>query len=128
MRFRGVADFESRQQTELDGLTRQRIGAGDHGLACNHGRRRCQRHHRDQRPIREHQEEWILYALGIADDQRALPHIVQRQRRQHDEQPGGLDRLFAEMAEIGIERLGAGDGEEHRAQRHEADDAVMDHE
>ena len=67
-------------------------------------------------------------ALRIGDQQRALPEIVQRQRRQHDEQPGGLDRALAEMAEIGIKRLGAGDGEKHRAQRHETDDAVMNHE
>ena len=32
------------------------------------------------------------------------------------------------MAEIGIERLGAGDREKHRAERDEADDAVMQHE
>ena len=32
------------------------------------------------------------------------------------------------MAEIGVERLGAGDGKKHRAKRDEADDAVMDHE
>ena len=32
------------------------------------------------------------------------------------------------MAEVGVERLGAGDGEEHRAERHEADHAVMEHE
>ena len=40
MGFRGVADFKSRQQAELNGLTRQRIGAGDHGLARDHGRDR----------------------------------------------------------------------------------------
>ena len=28
------------------------------------------------------------------------------------------------MAEIGVERLGAGDGEEHRAKRHQPDGAV----
>ena len=31
-------------------------------------------------------------AFGIGEDQRALPEIVEHQRRQHDEQPGGLDR------------------------------------
>ena len=35
---------------------------------------------------------------------------------------------LAEMPKIGIERLGAGDGEKHRAERDEADDAVMEHE
>ena len=123
-----MADFEPRQQAELDRLPRQRIGAGDHGLARDHGRRRRQRDHRDQRPVREHQEERILDRLGIGDQKRALPQIIHRQRRQHDEEPGGLDRPLAEMAEVGIERLRAGDGEKHRAERDEADHAVMEHE
>ena len=43
-------------------------------------------------------------------------------------EPGGLDRPLAEMAEVGIERLGAGHRQEHRAERDEADDAVVKHE
>ena len=128
MGFRRVPDFEPRQQAELDRLTGQRIGAGDDGLARDHGRRRRERHHRDQRPFREHQEERILDRLGIGDQKRALPQIVERQRRQHDEEPRGLDRPLAEMAEVGIERFRAGDGEKHRAERDEADHAVMEHE
>ena len=128
MGFRGVADFESRHQSELDGLARQRIGAGDHGLARNHGRGRRESDHRDQRPVRKHQEERVFDRLGIDDDESALPEIVQRQRRQHDEQPRGLDRPFAEMAEVGVKRLRTGDGEEHGSERDEADHAVMEHE
>src|SRR5258708_7446812 len=55
MGFRGMTDFKSRQQAELNGLTRQRIGAGD-------GEK-----HRDQRDeaddaVMEHERdsmEWI---------------------------------------------------------------------
>ena len=32
------------------------------------------------------------------------------------------------MAQIRIKRFGAGDGEEHGAERHKTNDAVMDHE
>ena len=32
------------------------------------------------------------------------------------------------MPEVGIQRLGTGDGEKHRAQRDEANDAVVEHE
>ena len=39
-------------------------------------------------------------------------------------EPGDLDRLAAEMAEIGVERLGAGDDQEDQAHDGEADDAV----
>ena len=82
--------------------------------------------HRQQRPFGIHQEERILDRLGIGEHQRALPEIVQRQRRQHDREPGGLDRPPAEMAEVGIERLGAGHRQEHRAERDQADHAVAD--
>ena len=63
-------------------------------------------------------------AAGIGQHQRALAEIVEQQRRQHEAEPGALDRLAAEMAEIGIERLAAGDREEHRAERDQADVAV----
>ena len=39
-------------------------------------------------------------------------------------EPGDLDRLAPEMAEIGIERLRAGDDEEDQAHDGQADDAV----
>ena len=64
----------------------------------------------------------------MGEDQRALPQIIDRQRRQHQGEPGDLDRPAAEMSEIGIERLGAGDGEEHRAERIQADHAVLQQE
>ena len=64
----------------------------------------------------------------MGEDQRALAEIIDRERRQHDRDPGDLDRTAAEMAEIGIERLGAGHGEKNRAEREQPDDAVMQQE
>ena len=113
-----------RQQPELDRLLGQRIGAGDDRLAGDHGGGGRQHDHRQQRPVGIHQEERILDRLRIGQHQRALPEIVERQRRQHHREPGGLDRAAAEMAEVGVERLGAGDDQEHRAERDQADDAV----
>ena len=55
-------------------------------------------------------------ASGLAEHQRALPEVVEDQRRLHHDEPGDLDRLAPEVAEIGVERLGAGDGQEHEAQ------------
>ncbi len=52
MRRRGVQDREPRQQAELDRLVRQRIGAGDHGLARDHGRGGRQHDHRQQQHAR----------------------------------------------------------------------------
>ena len=112
-----MADFEARQQAELDRLSRERIGAGDDCLARDHGRGGREQHHRQQRPLGIEQEERILDRLRIGEHQRALPEIVERQRRQHDDQPGEPDRPAAEMAEIGVERFRAGHREEHGAER-----------
>ena len=43
----------------------------------------------------------------VAQHERALAEVVQRQRRQHQVEPGALDGRAAEMAHVGIERFGA---------------------
>jgi hypothetical protein len=60
----------------------------------------------------------------IAHDQRALPEIIQEQRRQRDRKPGKLDRFLAEVPHIRVERLTAGDHQEHAAQRDEPGEPV----
>ena len=70
------------------------------------------------------QIERIFDRLGIDEDQRALAEIVGDQRGQDQKQPGGLDRPAAEMPHVGVERLGAGDGEEDAAEHDEADRAM----
>ena len=51
LRRRGVQDREPRQQAELDRLMHQRIGAGDHGLARDHGGGGRQHDHRQQQRV-----------------------------------------------------------------------------
>ena len=46
------------------------------------------------------------------------------QRRQRHRQPRRPDRAAAEMAEVGIERFGAGDDQKHRAERQQRDDPM----
>ena len=121
---RGVHDGEPRQEAELDRLAHQRIGAGDDGLARDHGRGGGEHDQRQQQRFGHQPIERILDGLRMRQHQRALAEIVDQQRRQHEPEPGALDRLAAEMAEIGIERLAAGDGQEHRAERDQADVAV----
>src|SRR3981189_580979 len=128
MAFRGVLDFKPRHQPQLNGLAGQRIGARNHRLARDHGGHDGKYNHRKQRPIRKHQEERIFERLRISQNERALSQIVQRQRRQYNDKPGGLDRPFAKVPEVGIERLGSGNGEKHRAERNEADNTMMQHE
>jgi hypothetical protein len=62
---------------------------------------------------------WCSAADALADQQRALPHIVEDQRGQHEEQPRDADRVAPEMAHIGIERLGARHRQHDRAERQE---------
>ena len=63
--------------------------------------------------------------VRIGQQQRALAVVVGEQRGQHQPQPGAPDRLAAEMAHVGIERLGAGHRQRHGAQREEGDEAVV---
>ena len=124
MALGGVAHLEARQEPELDGLAHQREGAGDDGLARDHGRRGGEPDQRHQHAIRHHAVERIFDRVRMRQHQRALPEIVDEQARQHEEEPRGLDRLAAEMAEIGVERLAAGDRQEHCAEDHQPDHAV----
>ena len=124
MRGRGVQDGEPRQQAELDRLMHQRIGAGDHRLAGDHRRRGGEHDHRHQEGFGHQPVERILDRRRIGQHLGALAEIIDQQRRQHQAQPGGLDRLAAEMAEIGIERLAAGHHQEHGAERDQADGAM----
>ena len=128
LRLRGVQDQHARQEAKLDRLAGEREGAGDHRLAGDHGGHRRQDDQRQQRPWRRHQEERIFDRRRIGQHQRALAEVVQHQRGQHEDEPRGLDRQAAEMPHVRVKRLGPGDGEEHRAQHHEADEAVTEQE
>src|SRR5262245_18677229 len=92
-----VANFQARQEAEMDGLLRQRMGAGGHGLARDHSRGCGEHHHGQLSPIGIEQEEWVLDRLVISQDERTLPQIVDRQRRQNDAEPSGADWASAEM-------------------------------
>ena len=55
----------------------------------------------------------------IGEQQRALAEVVEQQPGQDEAEPGEPDRQAAEMAHVGVERLGAGDREHDRAERDE---------
>ncbi len=76
----------------------------------------------------DQQKEGRAHGGRIADQQRPLAEIVERQRGQHQEEPGPGDRLPAEVTHIGIKRLRAGDGEHDRGQREEGDLEMPDDE
>ena len=57
----------------------------------------------------------------VGEHQRALAEVAQRARRQHEAQPAEGDGLAAEVAHVGVQRLGAGDGQHDRGEREERD-------
>ena len=72
--------------------------------------------------------ERVLGRGRVGEDERALSEIVDDQRREHEAEPGGADRPAAEMAEIRVERLGAGDGQAHGAEHRERDARMVEEE
>jgi hypothetical protein len=124
----GVLDVQARQVAQLDHLLGHAEGAGDQRLRRNHGGQGGQQHQRHQRPVGRHQVERVLDRLGVLQQQRALAKVVQRERRHHDGEPGQADRLLAEMAQVGVQRLGAGDAQHHGTQDDEGGARVGEHE
>ena len=53
---------------------------------------------------------------GSSEDQRALAEVVEDQRGEDEQEPGAPDRPAAEVAHVGVQRLGAGD-RQHDARR-----------
>jgi hypothetical protein len=124
----GAADLHARQEAELDGLLGERVGARDDRLARDDRRGRRKGHHRQQRPVGVEQVEGVLKLLGVLQEEGPLPEVVDGERGQHEAEPGGLYGPSPEMAHVGVERLSAGHREEHRAEGHEADMAVVEEE
>jgi len=67
----------------------------------------------------------VATALGSARIRGALPEVVDEQSREHDEEPPAPDRRPVELAEVGVERLGAGDHEHHGPEGEKADARVV---
>ena len=120
----GVAHRHARQQVELHALPGDGVCPGDQRLAGDHGGQRGERHERQAQCLGGEQVERVLGRHRVAQHQRALAEVVQRQARQDEEQPRQADRPRAEVAHVGVERLGAGDGQHHRAERNKGEPAV----
>ena len=60
-----------------------------------------------------------MFARRVAEDERALAHVVEDAGGEDEQQPGAGDRRAAEVAHVGVERLGSGDREDDRRQREE---------
>ena len=56
----------------------------------------------------------------MIDEQRGLAGIIEQQRRQYDHIPGGKNRLAAQVSQVGVERLAAGNREKDAAENGQA--------
>ena len=121
----GVLNQHTRRQTELDGLLGQRIGTGNHRLAGDDGGGGSEHNQRNQAPLRHAFEKGVVDGGRVAQQQCALADVVERERRQHHAEPGGLNRFAAEVSHIGIQRFGAGYRQYHCAEADKAVPAVM---
>ena len=75
---------------------------------------------RQSKHFRREEEERVLdrfkrLGRSLGQQHRPLPHIIEQQGRHDEVEPAELDRAAAEMAHVGVKRLGAGDGEDHAA-------------
>ena len=114
-----MRDGQPRAIAHLDCLTGQRKRARDHGLRGDDGRAGREHDQRQERPAGREQVERILDRGRVVDDQCALAEIVEHERGQHEEEPRAPNRGRAEMAHVGIERLGARDRQHDCTKREE---------
>ena len=80
-------------------------------------------HERQRRRRHEHDRTDAGTASPAREQQRALTEVIQQQRGPHEREPCEPHRLLAEVAHVGVQRLAAGDREEHRAEDRERDAA-----
>lgn len=83
-------------------------------------RGRGERDERVERPAGHHEEERVLDGLGPAQQDRALPEVVQYERGEGEREPRHPDGPCAEVAHIGVKRLAAGQTEDDRREDEEA--------
>ena len=125
---RRVHHGDARRIAELHRLLGQREGAGDQRLRRDHRGDRREHDERQQHHPRGEEEERIRRRRRIPQQQRALAEVVQHQRREHEGEPGNPNRPLPEVAHVRVQRFGARDGEDDRAEREEGDVPVRDEE
>ena len=113
----GVRDGDAREEPEPDRLRGQREGAGNQRLRGDHGRDRRQQHQGVEQRRRRHGVEQLAVGDGrAAEHVGALPEIVGDECGKDHREPTDADRPRAEMPEVGVHRLAAGDDQHQGAE------------
>ena len=121
-----VEDLHVRHKVQAAGLGHQRECAGDERLRGDDGRDGGKADGKRAQARGEHLVERIevgnAHELGVGSvvhKPSTLAHIG-KQQAALNERPGGVDVAAADVAHVGVERLGTGGGEEAAAQNHDA--------
>ena len=121
-----VEDLHVRHEVQAAGLGHQRECAGDERLRGNDGRDGGKAYGKRAQARGEHLVERVevgnAHELGVGSvvhKPSALAHIG-KQQAALNERPGSVDVAAADVAHVGVERLGTGGGEEAAAQNHDA--------
>ena len=123
----GVQQGDARKQAEPDRLHCQGKGPGNKGLRGDDGRKGRQDDHGVKRPAgRQAVEKHAAGGFAAAQEIGALAQVIQQQRGEDQPEPAQPDRAGAEMAEVGVHGLAAGDDQHDRAEnRQQAQAAGM---
>ena len=112
-----MQDVETGKQAEPDRLRDQRKGSRYQRLRRDDRRQRRQHDERQQQRRRhEAVEQLAARDFRAAEQIGALAEIVQQQCGEHHAEPADPDRPGAEMPEIRIHRLAAGDDQDQHAE------------
>ena len=124
----GVQNVQARQVAQLNHLLGDAEGPGNQGLRGNHCCHGGQDDQRYQGPIWRHHVKRIFNRSRILQQQRALAEVIQGERRHDDAEPSQANRLFAEMSQVGIQRLGPSHAKHNRAEHDEGRAGVAPYE
>ncbi len=124
-----MLNTETRHEAQLNRLLRKRKRAGNNCLTGNDCRHDGEENDRRTDDFRHHQEERVangdLRIFGCHGQYHCpLPHIIEHQRGQHEEQPAKLDGPASEMPHIGVKRLCARYGQNNGSHRHKCAETV----
>ena len=123
--FRSVRDAHARQQAKRHGLLGNGKCPGDDGLGRNDSNNGSEDDQRDQTPGWCHQEERVFNGLGMGDDEGTLTQIVEQQGWQDDGRPSHADRVFAEMAHVGVKGFATCADQKNTAKNHQCQPGLV---
>jgi hypothetical protein len=122
-----VAHRDAWEVAELHGLVREREDPADEGLRGDRGGEGGEADEHVRRHAgRDHREERVRDRRRIAEDERALAQVRERERGQNEEEPRDADGAGPEVPHVGIEGLAARDGEHDDPEDGEPAEAVVD--